>query len=248
MKRLLLLILLLLLIFPATNAQLWKSKRYELYGGIGTSQFYGDVGGYTPGENAIGLKDIILSQTRFSVMGGMRYRFYETFAVKATFSYAMLHASDEKGSNVDRGYEVTTSLLEPSVTAEYYFLKNKVESLYRYSKGKSVFTSIFEMLDAYVFAGVAPVFYSTNPNESLAAVNDKDGGVAVAFPIGLGLNFVTSPNVMLGIDLGIRYTTTDYLDGYTSQYSNSNDVYSFMTFIFTYKLKTSKTGLPSFRK
>ena len=33
-------------------------KRYEVTGGIGTSQFYGDVGGYTNGENAWGLKDI----------------------------------------------------------------------------------------------------------------------------------------------------------------------------------------------
>ena len=247
MRRVLLAFITFILVFPAANGQFWKLKRYEVYGGVGTSQFFGDIGGYTPGKNAIGFKDIIISQTRFNTSVGMRYRIYETFSVKASFSYGMLHASDETGSNVDRAYEATTSIIEPSVTAEYYFIKNKAEGSYRFSKGQRIFASFFSMFDAYVYAGVAPVFYNVKPNDNLAAVIEKDGGVGLAFPVGLGANYVLSPNVMLGIDLGLRYTTTDYLDGYTSQYSNSNDVYYFMTFVFTYKLKTAKNGLPSFR-
>jgi len=252
MKRVLFAFFTLIILYPAANGQFWKVKRYELYGGLGTSQFFADIGGFTPGENALGFKDIIINQTRFSATAGMRYRIYETFSVKASFSYGMLHASDAKGSNVDRAFESTTSIFEPSVTAEYYFLKNKAEGSYRFSKGQRIFASFFSMFDAYVYAGVAPVFYNVKPNDNLVARNDesgidKYGGVAVAFPVGLGLNYVLSPNVMLGIDLGIRYTTTDYMDGYASQYSNSNDVYYFMTFVFTYKLKTSRSGLPSFR-
>jgi hypothetical protein len=247
MKRVIFAFFTLLILYPAANAQLWKQKRYEVYGGLGTSQFFADIGGYTPGENAIGFKDIIFSQTRFNAMAGMRYRIYEPFSVKVSFTYGMLHASDETGSNVGRGYESKSSVFEPSATAEYYFVKNKVEGLYRFSKGRNVFSSIFSKIDAYVFAGVAPVFYNVKPNEALSSVIEKDGGVAVAFPVGLGLNYILSPNTNIGIDLGLRYTTTDYLDGYTSQFSNSNDVYYFMTFVFTYKLKTSRNGLPSFR-
>lgn len=248
MKRVFLVLFLLILIYPVTSGQLWKMRRYEIYGGLGTTQFFGDIGGFTPGENAAGFKDIIINQTRFAGTAGMRFRIYETFSVKAAFSIGLIHASDIKGSNTGRDYEATTAIIEPSATAEYYFLKNKAEGSYRFIRGDKIFSSLLERFDAYVYAGVAPVFYSVKANENLLPVMEKDKGVAAAFPIGLGVNFVTSPNVLLGIDLGIRYTTTDYLDGYTSQYSNANDVYYFMTFVFTHKLKTSEKGLPSFRK
>lgn len=47
-------------------------------------------------------------------------------------------------------------------------------------------------------------------------------------------------------DVG-RYTFSDGLDGYTSQYSSSNDVYYFLNFVISCKLKTGENGWPSFR-
>ncbi len=154
----------------------------------------------------------------------------------------------KKGSNVDRDFEASTSVFEPALRGEYYILKNKVESSYRFSKGEEFFGSLIGMLDLYVYAGVSPVFYKVNPNDNLLPFVDKDGGVTVAIPVGVGLNFILSPNILLGADIGHRFTFTDYLDGYTSQYSKYNDRYYFMNFVFTYKLKTSVKGLPSFRK
>ncbi|MCK7539336.1 MAG: hypothetical protein MZV63_54710 [Marinilabiliales bacterium] len=40
-------------------------------------------------------------------------------------SYVMLHATDERGINQDRGYEATTSLFEPALIGEYYFVRNR---------------------------------------------------------------------------------------------------------------------------
>jgi hypothetical protein len=227
---------------------LWKLRRYELYGAIGTTQFFGDIGGFTPGDNGAGFKDIIISQTRFSASTGLRYRIIENVAVKGGVSFGLIHASDAKGSNVNRDMEATTALFEPAITGEYYFLKNKAESSYRFSKGQPIFSSILANIDGYIYAGVAPIIYSVTPNEKLESVIQKESGVAASFPLGVGFNYLISPNMLVGIDVGVRYTTTDYLDGYSSQYSNSNDVYYFMTFVFTHKLKTSEKGLPSFRK
>ena len=248
MRRVVLIIFLFILIHPSAEAQLWKLRRYELYAGFGTSQFFGDIGGFTPGENSLGFKDIIINQTRFNLQGGMRYRLFEDVALKFTIGYGFIHASDALGSNVNRDFEASTSLFEPSFTGEYYILKNSAESSYRFTKGREFFTTFFEKLDLFIYAGVAPVFYTVKPNENLEPVIEKSGGITAAFPIGVGVNYLISPNSLVGIDLGIRYTTTDYLDGYTSQYSKSNDVYYFMAFVFTQKLKTSEKGLPSFRK
>ncbi len=155
--------------------------------------------------------------------------------------------------NEGRDFEASTSLFEPTVTGEYYIVKNSAEGSYRFTKGYDIFANFIAKMDLYVYAGVGPAFYKVKPNDNLdqwKIVNgdDKYGGVAAVFPVGLGANYLISPNVLLGIDIGIRYTTSDFLDGYSSQYSKSNDVYYFMTFVFTHKLKHTEKGLPSFRK
>lgn len=248
MKRAIIIILLFVVIYPVASAQLWKLRRYELTAGFGTSQFTGDIGGFTPGENILGLKDLTINNTRFSMGLGLRYRIIEDVSVKLDLNYGFLHASDKKGSNVDRDFEASTSVFEPALRGEYYILKNKAESSYRFSKGEKFFGSLIGMLDLYVYAGVSPVFYKVNPNDNLLPFVDKDSGVTFAIPVGVGLNFLLSPNILLGADLGHRFTFTDNLDGYTSQYSKYNDRYYFMNFVFTYKLKASAKGLPSFRK
>jgi len=124
MKRFLLALFLVIFISPLANGQLWKLRRYEFTAGFGTSQFMGDIGGFTPGENALGFKDLTINNTRFALGLGMRYRIYEDFAVKLDLNYGLIHATDVKGSNEGRDYQATTSLFEPGVRAEYYILKN----------------------------------------------------------------------------------------------------------------------------
>lgn len=50
-----------------------------------------------------------------------------------------------------------------------------------------------------------------------------------------------------GIELGGRYSFSDYIDKYTSIYSKANDVYYFLTFTLSVKLPTAHNGLPAFR-
>ena len=101
-----------------------------------------------------------------------------------------------------------------------------------------------------VLGGLLAIYiYTRRKNEDfLMWIDLAAPGVALAIPVGLGLNYVFSPNSMIGLDFGLRYTTSDYIDGYTSQFSRRNDVYYFMTFIYTHKLKTTEKGLPTFRK
>ena len=67
MKRFFLLLFLFVLLYPVANGQLWKLRRYEIYGGLGTAQIFGDIGGYSIGENAWGLKDLMINQTRINI-------------------------------------------------------------------------------------------------------------------------------------------------------------------------------------
>lgn len=251
MKRTLLIIMLLLLTVPYAGAQLWKSRRYEATAGAGTSQFYGDVGGYTIGENIIGLRDISFRQTRFNVSGSFRYFIIDQAAARLTFTYAMLHATDERGSNEDRGLEATTNIFEPALIGEYYFFRNQQRNSYGFQTGRrfsrSFFSDFFGSLDVYALTGIGGLSYVVKPNEILAARNLKTKGFTADIPLGIGVKYIYSPEILFGLELCGRFTFSDFVDGYTSPYSARNDVYHTFSFTFSYRIKTARNGLPSFR-
>ncbi len=103
-------------------------------------------------------------------------------------------------------------------------------------------------LDFYVFAGIGGNAYTVKGNDALVARGMTSGGFAAVIPVGLGTTLIYSPNINFGLEVGGRYAFTDFLDGYSNpQYSKANDVYYFLNFTITYKLKTGPHGWPTFR-
>jgi hypothetical protein len=248
MKRSFLAILLVCFIVSNANAQIWKLKRFETVIGVGPSFFFGDVGGFSKSINLLGLRDMSFKQARFDLSAGFRYRVAQQFSLKVSLTSGMLHATDVRGSNENRGFESSTFIIEPIFTGEYYFIKNKAEDSYLFTKGQNPgLGGMIKALDFYVFTGIGGVGYSVNPNNNLASRGMKTGGFAAVIPVGVGTTLVYSPNFNFGVELSGRYAFSDYLDGYTSQYSSSNDVYYFLNFTITYKMKTGPNGWPSFR-
>ena len=251
MRRFILFSLVIFLCAPYSGAQLWKMKRYEVTAGIGTSQFYGDVGGYTIGENVLGLKDLTLKQTRFNVNGAFRYFFTDNLAARLNLSYLMLHATDERGSNERRGYDAVTSVFEPSLIGEYYFVRNRERNsfLFQTYRGRSRnrVRDFFRSIDVYVLTGFGGAGFIVNPNDALEARGLPTRGFAAIVPLGLGAKLAFDPNILFGIELTGRYSFSDQLDGYTSQWSARNDVYHTFSVTFNYRIKTARNGLPSFR-
>jgi hypothetical protein len=238
----------ILVVTQLSYGQLWKSKRWYLTGAAGPSFFFGDVGGYSQSINILGFKDLTFLQTRFNVNANVKFRFMQDINGRVSFTYGMLHATDERGSNQERGFEATMNFFEPVLMGEYYFIKNRTERSWLFIKRRnSTIGSFFKALDFYFLTGIGGISYSIKPNDALAATNPDLKGFAPVIPFGVGSSIILTPEIDLGFEVAARYAFTDYLDGYTSQYSNSNDVYYFMNFTFTYKLKTSSRGWPSFR-
>lgn len=252
MKRSVLFIFLFCLLYTMTenkaNGQLWKLKRWETTIGAGPSFFFGDIGGYSQSENLLGFKDLSFNQTRFNFNFNVKYRISAKFNARINFTLAFIHASDAKGSNEGRDFEISMTGFEPALLGEYYFIKNRAEESYLFSKGRGTgFGSILRSLDFYVLAGVGGLSYKINANKKLEDRGLDPSGFAPVIPVGIGTTLVYSPNYNFGVEFGGRYAFSDNLDGYTSQYSSSNDVYYFLNFTITYKLKTGPKGLPSFR-
>lgn len=248
MKRHLVVLLLFCLLAPVSHAQIWKRKRYEFTFGLGPSQFFGDVGGYSNGKNFLGLRDLSFSQSRYNLNVDLRYRVTQLFSTRLSLTYANLHASDARGSNIDRDYDAVTTIFEPALLGEYYFVKHKRErSFLLVWRGQGTFGDVLRAFDFYAFSGIGGLYYNVNPNATLKAKGGDLSGFTGVVPLGLGGSFIYTPNINFGVELGGRYALSDKIDGYTSQYSRFNDVYYFLNFTITYKLKVGPRGLPSFR-
>jgi hypothetical protein len=223
-------------------------RRWEAVAGVGPSFFFADIGGYSRTKNILGIRDMTYLQTRFDINGNLKYRISREFNARVSLTYALLHATDLRGSNEGRSFEAMTSIFEPTVIGEYYFIKNYAENSYLFVKRKENFLrQFFRSLDFYVFAGIGGAAYRVKGNDDLIARGMTNHGFTAVVPGGLGTTLIYSPNLNFGLEVGGRYTFTDYLDGYTSQYSKANDVYYFLNLTITFKLKTGPNGLPRFR-
>jgi len=256
MKRSGLIIFLICLIYAVTEdyaqAQLWKMRRYEASAGFGPTQFFGDIGGFSKTKNILGIRDLSFLQTRFDLNVNFKYRITQDINIRLSTTFGYLHATDARGSNETRNYETSISIFEPALIGEYYFIKNKAENSYLFGKGRGRgLGGLIQSLDFYAFTGIGGLSYSGNPNDLLKEKqileNIKPAGFTAVIPVGVGSTLVYSPDFNFGVEIGGRYSFSDNLDGYTSQYSSSNDVYYFLNFTVTYKLKTGANGLPSFR-
>lgn len=257
-KRLIVMCMVVLLTAPFVSAQLWKMKRYEATAAVGTSQFYGDIGGFTIGDNALGLRDLTLKQTRFSVNGSFRYFITDNIAARLSFTWAMLHADDMRGSNDElRLYETSSFIYEPALLGEYYFVRNRERNSFLYQtymyRRNSRLRDFFRSIDVYALTGFGGagynVFYGNDRIQT--RWNDDPSlmrrGFAGVIPLGLGAKMTLDPNLLIGVELAGRYALSDYLDGYTSQWSKRNDAYHTFSVTVNYRIKTARNGLPSFR-
>jgi len=249
MKRAIFFTIIFSLLGSVSHGQLnWKMRRWEAMGGIGPSLFFCDIGGFPRTENVLGIRDMSFRQARFNINGNLKYRITREFNVRLSLTYGLLHGTDARGSNEDRAFEVSTSIFEPALIAEYYFLKNSNENSYLFFKGRrGAFKQIINSIDIYAFTGIGGASFKVNGNDALVNYGIESSGFTAVIPVGIGATLLYTPQMNLGLEIGGRYAFSDYLDGYTSQYSKANDVYYFVNFIISYKLRKGRNGLPTLR-
>jgi hypothetical protein len=249
MKKSLIILSLFLFFWPKSDAQLWKLHRLEIGGGIGTTQFFGDIGGYSNSKNILGIRDFTFLQTRFNINAYARYRVAEDVSVRVNLVSGLFRATDARGSNESRGFESSTIFLEPTVIGEYYFIKNKEENSFIFMyDNESLLKSFFKSLDFYAFVGLGGLAYKVTPNSVLAPHATNSSGFTEVVPLGIGVSMVYSSRINFGVELGGRFTNSDGIDGYASPKSTANDVYHMFNFTFTYKIKNKQKDIPASRR
>ncbi len=239
------LILFSLFLLPDSYSQIWKLRRYEMEGGIGMTNYFGDIGGESNGDNALGFKDISGKSISGILNIGMRYKLLEKTWLKFNLGFGSLRGSDAGGVNDQRGIQFSSFLFEPSLRVEQAILAGKDERSYLMMKGRGI-SSFKNSFSLYLFAGLGGALVAPKAKED-PYDRMTNGKSAIIFPLGVGMKLALDPNWSVGADLGWRFSTSDYLDGFSSQYSDHNDVYFLVNVSLIWKLRTSRRNLPIFR-
>jgi hypothetical protein len=237
MKRILLIGLLACLLptLVSAQSQRWKRTRYELYGGLGATNFLGELGG-SEESGAGALKDFEFSATRPLISLGMRYKILEPLAVKGALSFGYLSGNDKKSENefrYKRNLHFRSPIIELGFQAEYSVIKERI-SRYRKSKRRGKFSLASLNLNTYIFTGINVFWfnpqakasdgnwYSLQPigteGQGQIATRDKYSRLQISIPAGFGFKYPITQKISVGLEYGFRITFTDYIDDVSTTY------------------------------
>lgn len=203
--------------------------------GLVNAQTY-EIGVFAGGANTIG--DV--GRTNFILPSGpafgglFKWNISKRYAWRASAYYGSYTADDSKSgfaSREQRGYKIDNSILEFSAGLEFNFVD------YNLHKLGSAFTP-------YLYTGVTYFRYDFNyfDAQQVQDIGQKDGSFAI--PMTVGAKYRLNQFLILGAEIGARYTFTDNLDGSNPEGSNfeqfrfgnilSDDWYVFSGLTLTY--------------
>jgi opacity protein-like surface antigen len=208
--------------------QHWKFLRHEVSLGIGTSHFLGELGGANDiGSSGIaGFKDLEFKLTRPTISAGYRFYISPMFALKADLSYGRLNGDDALTTEKfrqNRNLHFRSPVIELAGRVEFYPLKEYFGHLYRTNGviGKKV-----NRWSPYLFAGVGGAWFNPKaeyqgswvPLQPLQTEGVDYKKIMAVFPMGAGVKYAISSQLSIGLEIGLRYTTSDYVDDVSGNY------------------------------
>ncbi|PRX57786.1 DUF6089 family protein [Flagellimonas meridianipacifica] len=195
-----------------------------------------EVGLFAGGANVIG--DVGRTNYIFpsgpAVGGLFKWNKSKRYAWRASVIYGSFTADDtksSKSSREQRGFVIDNSVLEASVGLEFNFVE------YNLHKLGPAFTP-------YLYTGLTYFRYDFNyfDAQQVQDINQKEGSFAI--PMTVGAKYRLNQFLILGAEIGARYTFTDNLDGSNPEGSNfeqfrfgnilSDDWYVFSGITLTY--------------
>ncbi len=170
-----------------------KAQTYEVGGFIGGANYIGDIGK----TNYISPSDVVVG-------GVFKWNRSPRHSFRASALVAGISGDDAKSSEPrrqERGYQFKNTITEFSLGVEYTFWDFNMYS------GRPVSTP-------YLYTGVTYFNYKAlfkRPGSNLIVDYDQAGTFAI--PMVVGYKTTLGTKLVLGFEIGARYTFTDDLDG-----------------------------------
>ena len=177
------------------------------------------------------MKDLEFKLTRPTIAAGYRFYLSPMFALKGDLTYARLNGDDALTTErfrQNRNIHFRSPLIELSARIEFYPFKEYFGHLYRINGvlGKSV-----NRFSPYIFVGVGGFWFNPKAkydNKWVALQPLQTEGVAykrlaVSMPFGGGLKYAITNKLSVGLEMALRYTSSDYLDDVSSVYADQSN-------------------------
>ena len=209
MKRILVLLAVLVPYFM-------QAQHFEAGVMVGISNYRGDLDPESVWET--------FGQTHASFGGLIRYNINDYVAARFNVYYGTVSGDDAVGTpgQQQRNLSFKSNILEFAIGGEFNILGYQPYGLER-------------VFSPYVFASIGIVRYNPKAfidgrwvelqplgteGQGLAAYPDKDlySLTALTVPFGVGAKYAINDRWNLGIEMGLRYTNTDYLDDISTTY------------------------------
>lgn len=153
-------------------------------------------------------------------------------SLSAGIVYGSFSDSDEGTPNSARDYAFETTTITPEVGITYTFFTQRGRGYTRKGLLKQ-----WDKWSGQVFGYLAFPIYKVTPLRHLTpAILEKDHGVAPAISAGAALQYGISQRSFLRLMINPHYIFSDYLDGYTSENSSSNDIFHMVRIGYVYRM------------
>ena len=259
-KILLLLLIVISTISYSQRSARWKRMRYEIFYGVGATNFLGELGG----ANQIGtdyVRDLEVSMTRPALSLGFRYKLLENISTKAMLTYGFLRGDDKTTmdpARANRNLNFYSPLAEFALTGEYHITRERVGHRYNLKRVRGV--RGFKV-NVYFFGGVSLFWFNPKGKDAqgnwhslqplgtegqgLVSTREKYHRLQVAIPFGIGFKYGLDRKWSIGLELGFRKTFTDYIDDVSTTYYNNDIIKSENGDVAAYLADPSSGDKPS---
>jgi hypothetical protein len=234
------------------NRGVWKKHRVEWSGGLGASNFLGDLGG----RDRVGsdfIWDLEPTKTNFAATFNHLYYLGRKVALRSNITYAKISADDKltkEPSRNNRNLNFQSHIWEASMVLEFQLKKERRGNVYslKSSTGRRLGLKS-SGIGVYGVAGIGVVRFnpkSRDQNGVMTALKPlhtegqgitynhpfwglvegpkQYSGYSVVIPIGAGLKFPVSRDVGIKVELTHRFTFTDYMDDVSGVYFENHVV------------------------
>lgn len=240
MKKIILIIICIWLLPDFADAQRWKQYRRQVIGGIGVTNFLGDLGG----ADDIGrdfIYDLDFVATRPSLLVGYRYQL-NTFAfLRGNLQWGILTANDKNTKEDFRSYRnlhFRTGFFDLNGMLEFYLIQNARGNLYRLRgvRGRSGLK-----MDLYVFGGIGLMYFNPKAEyqgqwvalqpigtegQGLPGGPDKYRRITFTVPYGIGVGKSIDRYWSVNVEFTARMTFSDYIDDVSGNYYGREKLYN----------------------
>jgi len=217
-------------------------NRSEYSGGLGVSQFLGDLGG----SSQVGthfLRDWNFGAMRYAGYFGYRRRLSHAWSMRGTLTIGEVYGNDALSSNNyrrNRNQDFRSIIIEPSLQFEYHFYQYDQPG-HRYKiRHAHGFKTL--AMDAYLFAGVGGFYFNpqgqydgsgtwynlrslSTEGQGLPGGPPQYSSFAFSIPAGIGVKYLIDIQWSVGLELSDRlWTSTDYIDDTHGNYFSAQEI------------------------